>query len=356
MVRRSDIAKEKAKRVKQFEKLRGEGLSKTAAGRVVGRLSLSMGGAGRPKKLGTRHEKQLAALIDKMQKNAGERQEITAKVIYSAWKSKTCSLKTVRRFLRKHYEWKAPSQRAKPKDQHKPARAKVQKDLGKKSAAWWRKVIYIDGHTVHKYASERSQAYALARRIRGQYRKVTQGRKTVPAAGCHVKTNNKFVFNYGGEFPAIYCCDHTRGVSYIHPYGSRSSWTAAEAIRLYEGLAIVYPRGGTILQDNDPVWSKPVVQERAAELRFTVVNTPPMSPDFMIWDQTLNAELDRRILDRCARRSKASSGSRKNMGTEEYRALIRSVATSQAFGEFVRKQIEAQKDRIAQISPDVVQR
>ena len=69
-------------------------------------------GAGRPGSISLRGETQLRRLARKIQES-GNQGDVTADAIYRKWKGKTCSLKTIRRWLQRNSKWARPSSKAK---------------------------------------------------------------------------------------------------------------------------------------------------------------------------------------------------------------------------------------------------
>ena len=302
--------------------------------------------AGRPRALSSRHQSQLHSVVANTQAKEGGISEISAERIYRGWKSKCCSLRTLRRWLSRHYRWMAPSTRVELKPADVAERRNFKARNGPQGLPFWKKLVYIDGHTVKKVSSLRAAAHVAKSRCRGQYRRKVNNRvmKTGLLPKCHGRISKKLRFNTGGAFKFIVARSYEKGVFFMHRVSSPGSWTATAAAEMYKGLrrAVGHDRQVTLLEDNDPVWKTASVGRVKSSLRFRTLpgGFPRRSPDLNPLDFAINAEIDRRAL-RSFRRNRG-----RRVSNKEFIEGVERIAMGNSMKAFVRKCIASMPGRV----------
>ena len=338
---------------KMLESARRLGLSRTKMVKIFGAKALRKAGqgveaqwrdaegrpVGRPRALSKKHEGQLHAVVRKLQEVRGQTAEITSEAIYRKWKSKACSLKTVQRWLSSNYRWRPPSARVQltPRDVEERARFKAVRKH--RLTAFWKKVCFVDGHTVPKVSTLRAASHVAKSKCRGQYRRV-EGKRVARVADlppCHSRASRKLRFNTGGSIKFVIACNYDRGVFFMYPLKKLAGWNAREAGDMYAALrrAIGHKRAVYLLEDNDPVWKEPSSgARREAEGLVTLPGGfPHRSPDSNPLDFGVNSELDKRILRARRRHPRA------RMSSAEYARRVTKIAKSEPMTVFTRKRI-----------------
>ena len=329
-------------------------LKETTRGAGRQRRSAGARPVGRPRALSKKHAGQLHAIVRRLQETRGQTAEITSDAIFRKWKSKACSLKTVQRWLSSNYRWRPPSSRVQLTARDVEERGRFKAARQHRQTAFWKKVCFVDGHTVPKVSSLRAARHVAKSKCRGQYRRLEGGRvaRVADLPPCHARVSRKLRFNTGGSFKFVIACNYDRGVFFMYPLKKLAGWNAREAGNMYAALrrAIGHKRPVYLLEDNDPVWKEPSSgARREAEGLLTLPGGfPHRSPDLNPLDFGVNSELDKRILRACRRRPRA------RMSSVEYSRRVIKIAKSKPMAVFTRKCILGMSRRVAALDPAVV--
>ena len=330
--------------------------------KIFGKRSLppraSGGRAGRPQLIDATSAAQLHKLIRRLQTEEGPESEITAERIYRRWKGKKkCSFKTLKRWVSSRYRWKAPSPGAKlyPKDIQE--RKKFKATHGGKGAAFWRNMVFIDGHTVKKFCLYRVRKMAASGRVRGQYRRI-DGKKTTKVSKlppCHKRNRAWRPGGKNSSVKYVFGVSHARGIFFMYRIDNEGGWNAKRAVDMYRRLSKAIgprrqPGGVTVFEDNDPVWKDPRAAEEKAKMGLLELagGVPRRSPDLNPLDFAINAEIDKRVA-RSYRRSAP-----KRLSHALFGVAVSKIAFSSSMTKFVRKCIDSMPARVAKLDPEVV--
>ena len=250
----------------------------------------------------------------------------------------------------------APSTRVELKPADVAERRNFKARNGPQGLSFWKKLVYIDGHTVKKVSSLRAAAHVAKSRCRGQYRRKVNNRvmKTGLLPKCHGRISKKLRFNTGGAFKFIVACSYEKGVFFMHRVSSPGSWTATAAAEMYKGLrrAVGHDRQVALLEDNDPVWKTASVGRVKSSLRFRTLpgGFPRRSPDLNPLDFAINAEIDRRAL-RSFRRNRG-----RRVSNKEFIEGVERIAMGNSMKAFVRKCIASMPGRVNRFDVNEVSR
>ena len=75
-----------------------------------------------------------------------------------------------RRWLAKEYAWTAPVDKAQLTEDDKKRRVKYARIMLRRPMAYWKRVVYIDGHSFKKTSSLRSQSHVGRYPANSKYR------------------------------------------------------------------------------------------------------------------------------------------------------------------------------------------
>ena len=170
------------------------GVGKAKVAKIFGKAAVSRAHGredranGRPPAISGRCETQLFNLVRKLQ-DKDDQGEVTAEAIYRSWKGKTCSLKTLRRWLSRNFNWARPSSTAKLTAGDVSEREDFFRRCACLGGDFWRIVVFIDGRSVGKVNIRRVRDEVVRSRVRGQYRPIVNGRakKTPDLPKCHTR-------------------------------------------------------------------------------------------------------------------------------------------------------------------------
>ena len=250
-----------AKQWVDLEKLRDKAMKLGVKKGLVTKLFGKKRATYRKAKIWAKHEKQLHATLSRLWKKTQGSQEITAEDVHTAWKAKTCSVRTVRRWLGRNYEWKRPQNRPQHTEQDVKDRQAFGRKNKDKKKQFWRKLVYIDGHTFPKLSSVRSQSLFGRTKVRGQYTPKGPKRYAKFVTGVHTREGKKHRVNFGGAFSKIVGCSYEKGVFFMENArvggrGKAPVWDHAAAKTMYQKLRARFPDIRDelhILEENDRV-------------------------------------------------------------------------------------------------------
>ena len=307
--------------------------------------------AGRPRLISDRRASQLHALIKKLQHSEGSTAEVGAERIFRAWKSKACSLKTLKKWISSNYVWRPPSTRLQLKPGDAADRSSFKRRYRGEGALFWKDVIFLDGHAVRKAVTLRASTHVAQSRCRGQYRRL-DGKKAVRVKDLpprHTRASKKLRFNTGGTYKFIIGCNHDRGIFFLHLLKAPAPWGSSAASNMYAALrrAVGGTRKLTILEDNDPVWKErgSAEQREAHGFRLLPGGFPRRSPDLNPLDFGINAELDKRVMRLYARNP------RQRVSRADFVKSVEKVAKSKSMTQFTRKCIASMPRRVRGLDP-----
>ena len=287
---------------------------------------------------------------------------MSAARLFSAWKSKCVSLKTVKRWLSREFRWAPPVSRpfvagTTSGDATAGQRKKWAAKWKSKEVEFWRKVVFLDGHTLKKPGTLDMARRQAARTVRGNYRRKKSGAALEAASGPGHCRHSKGLKEYAGKATTVLIAVSLDGFVDIF---ERKTWNKEAAKAYFTSLGAKIRRskgkkGGKthVLRDNDPTWSGDAIEEKVSAAGLSSVPIPAYSPDVSLLDFYFNAELDKRIREYYTRRAgRAKKTTRAYIKHDAYMKNVRRIARAIVKTDAFRKAVESHPRRIAKIAKD----